>query len=204
MYSWKKKKRKITLWYLDLSREKKILSRWYKNISFGPVSRRRNEREKAGEGRGGESRGKRGREGSKGEKERDEVSQSDSSHPIFSRARRIESTSDILRRLVDVERTSSDLLIPTTILTAFVRWSLPGGMIGVVDDRVATPVCASNVCHARVLALSLSLYLPASRTPPYVCLCAKQGVEKGGWGERGRKKGWDARELGLVRYQISR
>lgn len=30
-------------------------------------------------------------------------------------------TSDILRRLVDVERTSSDLLIPTTILTAFVR-----------------------------------------------------------------------------------
>ena len=63
-------------------------------------------------------------------------------------------------------------------------------MIGVVDDRVATPVCASNVCHARVLALSLSLslflslYLPASRTPPYVCLCAKQGVEKGEWGRR--------------------
>lgn len=94
--------------------------------------------------------------------------QSDRSHPIFSRSRsrRIESTSDILRRLVDVARTSSDLLIPT-ILTAFVRWSTPWGMIGVVCDP-GYDVCACSylrctcVCARARALVSISAHLTPS------------------------------------------
>ena len=185
------------LYYSIFRSERKIL--WYKNISLV----QRNDRSRIEKtvmrekmlGRMRGSRGKRGREGSKGEGRGFNKA---ILRTLFSHAHvRIESTSDILRRLVDVERTSSDLLIPTTILTAFVRWSLPGGMIGVVDDRVATPVCAPRTCVMLVSSLSLSLslslflslYLPASRTPPYVCLCARRGVEKGErWGKEGRRE----------------
>ena len=98
-------------------------------------------------------------------------------------------TSDILRRLVDVERTSSDLLIPTTILTAFVRWSLPGG-----DDwgrrwQGCERLCTPPTCIAFALSLSLSLFLyiwlhlclPFS---PCSSVCARN---KGG--EEEKKKG---------------
>lgn len=105
------------------------------------------QREKARKNR---ARGRMIEKESDGEKRRPSL-QSDRSHPIFSRSRsrRIESTSDILRRLVDVARTSLGLLIPT-ILTAFVRWSTPWGMIGVVCDpgywRVCVFTSALYVC----------------------------------------------------------
>lgn len=99
------------------------------------------------------------------ERKREQGTQSDRSHPIFSRSRsrRIESTSDILRRLVDVARTSSDLLIPT-ILTAFVRWSTPWGMIGVVCDP-GYDVCACSYLHVCMRArvpVSITAHLTPS------------------------------------------
>lgn len=62
-------------------------------------------------------------------KTREEVSQSDSSHPIFSRGRRIKSARPISYgdSLTSAVHHRIDLLIPTTILTAFVRRGLPGG-----------------------------------------------------------------------------
>ena len=95
-----------------------------------------------------------------GEKERDEPFTKRFFAPYFlTRTSNRKHTSDILRRLVDVERTSSDLLIPTTILTAFVRWSLPGG-----DDwgrpwQGCERLCTPPTCIVFSLSVSLSLFL---------------------------------------------
>jgi len=71
---------------------------------------------------------------------------------------RIGSASDILRRLVDVARTSSGLLTAAAILTASRRTrGTPWGMIGVVCDRVCVRAC-SRWCARRT-----DLYLGASR-----------------------------------------
>jgi len=91
--------------------------------------------------------------------------QSDRSHPIFSRSRsrRIESSFDILRRLVDVARTSSDLLIRRYWQPSFDE-ARRGGWLGssTIQGTMCARVHVCNVC-ARVPVSITSHLFPSIR-----------------------------------------
>ena len=200
----------ITLWYTRP--ERKILSRWYKNISFvqrnSPISRRRNERENAGEGEGEvveSAEGKDRKESKRGTRFHKAILRTLFSHAhVESKARPISYgdslTSSVHHRICLYRRRYWQPSFDEACRGGWLGSSMTG----------LRRLCAPRTCAMLVSSLFLSLSLSFFR---YICLhlvrlrtsvCARNKGWRKESGEGGRKKGWDARELGLVRYQISR